>query len=68
MQIAKLCWEHGVPLVVSSDAHFAGDVGEVSVAVELLLTYGIPEKAILNTDAVRFAEKLQKITGREFAV
>ena len=66
MQIAKLCAKHGVPLAVSSDAHFAGNVGEVGMAVELLSPNGIPEDAILNADLKRFAEKLTEITGRSF--
>ena len=66
MQIAKLCAKHGVPLAVSSDAHFAGNVGEVGMAVELLSANGIPEDAILNADLKRFAEKLTEITGRSF--
>ncbi len=64
MDIARLCAEYGVPLVVSSDAHFAADVGNVSLAVELLEKEGIPEKIILNADATRFAQYVSKITGR----
>ena len=68
MTIAKLCVKYGVPLVVSSDAHFAGSVGEVGIALELLEANGIPEEAILNANAKRFAEKLTEITGRTFDV
>ena len=66
--VAKLCVKHGVPLVVSSDAHFAGNVGEVSVAVELLEKHGIPEESVLNADEKRFAAKISEITGRAFDV
>jgi putative hydrolase len=68
MTIAKLCVKYGVPLVVSSDAHFAGSVGEVGDALELLEANGIPEEAILNANAKRFAAKLTEITGRTFDV
>ena len=68
MTIAKLCVKYGVPLVVSSDAHFAGAVGQVEVALELLKENGIPEEAILNADEKRFAAKLTEITGRTFEV
>ena len=68
MTIAKLCVKYGVPLVVSSDAHFAGSVGEVGIALELLEANGIPEEAILNADEKRFAAKVSKITGRTFDV
>ena len=68
MTIAKLCVKHGVPLVVSSDAHFAGAVGDFGTALKLLQENGIPEEAILNADEKRFAEKLTQITGRTFVL
>lgn len=67
-EIARLCARYGVPLVVSSDAHFAGDVGNVDNAVRQLVEAGVPESLILNADAERFAERLSKMTGRKFEV
>ena len=68
MAIAKLCVKYGVPMVVSSDAHFAGVVGDVDMALEMLRENGIPEEAILNADEKRLAAKLSEITGRTFEV
>lgn len=68
MEIARLCVKHNVPLVVSSDAHFASDVGNFDIAVKYLTEAGIPESAILNTDLKRFSEHLSKMTGRQFVI
>ena len=67
-KIARLCKKYGVPLVLSSDAHFAGDVGNVAAAIRLVEEAGIPEELILNADEKRFVAHLQKITNRVFDV
>ena len=67
VRIAQLCVQNGVPLVVSSDAHFAGDVGSVENAVRMLEDAGIPEDSILNADPIRFARHLSLMTGRSFS-
>ena len=67
MRIAELCAKHGVPLVVGSDAHFAGAVGDFRLAEEYLLAAGIPEESIISTDCDRFAAHLRRITGRNFS-
>lgn len=66
VEIARLCAKHGVPLVLSSDAHFAGNVGEVSDAIRIVTEAGVPEELILNANADRFAERLTAMTGRRF--
>lgn len=68
VEIARLCTKYNVPLVLSSDAHFAGNVGEVSDAIRIVTEANVPEELILNADASRFAEKLTKMTGRRFEV
>lgn len=65
-EIARLCAKYNVPMVLSSDAHFAGNVGNVDEAVKLILDNGIDERHILNADFGRFAEFLHKKTGRYF--
>lgn len=64
VEIARLCVQHGVPLVVASDAHFAGNVGDVENAVRMLEDAGIPEESILNASEERFAQYIQRMTGR----
>ncbi len=66
MRIAELCVKHGVPLVVSSDAHFASNVGSFPLADEYLTQAGIPEESILNANLDRFTEKVRQMTGRSF--
>ena len=45
-----------------------GASGHGMVILDILEANGIPEEAILNADAKRFAAKLTEITGRTFDV
>ena len=67
-EIARLCAKHGVPLVLSSDAHFASYVGEVKMAIKIVEDAGVPEELILNADEKRFAKRLTQICGKEYDV
>ena len=53
-EIARYCKKYEVPVVISSDAHFALSVGEADNAVELLEEIGFPERLVLNADEERF--------------
>ena len=66
--IAKLCDKYGVPMVLSSDAHFAPDIGAVERAVALVKEAGVRETSILNADEKRLAARLQSMTGRTFDI
>lgn len=55
-RIAALCREHGVPVVLSTDAHFCTAIGEVDWAASLAEEAGIPEEQILNLDYRRFRD------------
>lgn len=68
IEIARLCVKYGVSLVLSSDAHFAGKVGEVSEAMEIVRAAGVPDELILNADAARFAERISRMTKRRFVL
>ena len=68
VEIARLCAKYGVPLVLSSDAHFAGNVGEVSDAMRIVTEAGIPNELILNANATRFANLISQMTNRTFDV
>jgi putative hydrolase len=57
--IARLCAEHGVRIVVSSDAHFRNRVGDFEAAISMLQSINFPEELILNADAGRFADALR---------
>ncbi len=66
VEIARLCAKYRVPVVLSSDAHFAGNVGGISDAIRIVTEANVPEELILNADEKRFASRLEKMTGRGF--
>ena len=63
-EIARCCAKYQVPVVVSSDAHFCMDVGNVAASVAMLEEIGFPEELVLNADYDRFLEVVRKKTGR----
>ena len=67
-EIARICAKHGVPLVLSSDAHFSTAVGDVAAAIKIVEEAGVPEELILNADEKRFAARLSEICGKEYDV
>lgn len=52
-QIAQLCADRGVSVVVNSDAHSKWQVGEHSDAITMLEEIHFPEELILNGDSKR---------------
>jgi len=52
-KMIPLCLENEVPLVVNSDAHDPGAVGDVSLARALLEEFGVDDRSILNADPAR---------------
>lgn len=64
IEVVRFCAKYRVPLVLSSDAHFAGDVGNVENALRILREVQVPQELILNADASRFAKKLSEMTGK----
>lgn len=53
-EIARLCKEYGVPVVLSSDAHICYDIGKVEPAVKKIEEVGLTEKDVLNTNLDEF--------------
>lgn len=64
--IAKLCMKHGVPVVVSTDAHYLDAIGRFEKSLAMLEEIGFPEELILNADFARFAKVVAEKTGRTF--
>lgn len=64
-RIAESCAELGIPVVVSSDAHFFQAIGEVGPALSMLEEIGFPQELILNADENRFLETLRRTSGKE---
>ncbi|NLC03266.1 MAG: phosphatase [Tissierellia bacterium] len=63
-EIALLCKEYGVPIIVNSDSHFALDVGNVEMALKLLKAAEMPEELIVNSSIERF-QTYMKMKGKE---
>lgn len=64
-KIAELCKKHGVGVVVSSDAHMFTDIGDYSLALNMLSEIDFPEELVMNTSYEKFAEFLTKFRGKE---
>ena len=59
-EVARCCMRNDVPVVVSSDAHFAGYIGDFDDAVRMLTEINFPEELILNADSSRFTDFLER--------
>lgn len=66
--IARLLKRYEVPVVVSTDAHFAPLVGKVEASLQVLRDVDFPEELVLNADAERFARWISEKSGRSFAL
>lgn len=72
-EIASLAARHGYRVVLGSDAHWWGDVGNLSRALELARSAGIPDENILNLSVARVEsfidERLaRKTSGKRIAL
>lgn len=59
-RIAALCKKYRVPVVLSSDAHFALNVGVFDQALEVLRTVDFPEELVLNNDLNRLIDFINR--------
>ena len=48
LELLKLCKAYGVPVIISSDAHFAEEVGRFPFVKELLKETAFPENLVAN--------------------
>ncbi len=55
-EIALLCKELGIPVVLTTDAHFSDDIGEVANSRRLLDDIDFPDELVLNTSLRRLAD------------
>lgn len=58
-EIALLCKKYQVPVVLSTDAHFSGEIGIVPNSVKLLEDIDFPEDLILNTSLKKLCDYLK---------
>ena len=66
VEIMKLCAAYGVSVVLDSDSHFAPNIGEFPLGLEVIRQAGVPHSLIINADYDRFKEIAQHKTGRTF--
>lgn len=62
-EIIRLCKKLGVPMVLSSDAHFSTEIGSVDWAAAAVAAEGYPEDQLLNLDYQRFRRWLERKKG-----
>ncbi len=56
IKIANICNKLKVPVVVSSDAHFCTEIGNVGIMTDLLQTIHFDESLVVNTNYERTAQ------------
>ena len=61
-EIALCCKKHGVPIIVSSDAHFETGVKDHASALKILEEIDFPEELIVNADLNRLVDYLRQHT------
>ena len=66
-RIAQLCMRHDVRVCVDSDAHFAGNIGKVPKALEMLDEIGFPPELIVNLTFERFEGYIREREARMHA-
>ncbi len=66
IKIIKVCKQYRIPLVVSSDSHFATDIGNFTWSLAALKELKYPKELILNADYDTFEKVLSKKSGRKF--
>jgi len=61
-KIIEECIVQDVPLIMGSDAHYSGDVGNFTEASALLKTLNFPEEKIMNRSAAEFSAFLDSVS------
>lgn len=62
VRIMLLCKQHGVPIIVDSDAHFPTRVGDCPHCQKLLEEIDFPEELVVNSSVERFQAYLKQYT------
>ncbi len=63
-RIAIECMDHGVGVVINSDAHCPWDIGRVSTVAALLESVSFPEELVLNRNASNLLDHIEKKKNR----
>lgn len=62
VKIAKICKAYNAQVILSSDAHFCENIGEVNEVYQMLKDIDFPENLIVNSNIDTFKEYLSKNT------
>lgn len=65
-EIIKICKKYEIPVIVNTDAHFYGLVGEVSESEKLIEELDFPKSLIVNADWDRLYSYIQSRHGNIF--
>lgn len=65
--VYALCKKHEIPIVLNTDAHYAGLIGKTPLAEQLLRDLDFPAHLIVNLEAARIMESAEKKRGIVFA-
>lgn len=60
VMVAKRCAELDIPMILGTDAHYAGDVGYFPYADYALNMAGVPDELIINLEPNRLLDRLLK--------
>lgn len=60
IEIAKLCKQHKVRVILNSDAHFCTQVGILDKAIKMLNDIDFPEYLVINADILTFKGYLKE--------
>ncbi len=60
IKILEICRKEGVPVVLGSDAHYAGDIGNFCEVEKLIAETNFPEELILNRSVEKFLEYIEQ--------
>lgn len=59
-EVAELCKKHGVPVILNTDSHFFTNIGDFTLADEVMKKVDMPEELIMNTDKKKLLSYLKK--------
>lgn len=65
-ELAKICKEHKVPMILNSDSHFAFHVGRFDEILELVNDLNIPKELIVNSTIERFEDYMRSRGKKRF--
>ena len=66
MTVYRLCKQYEIPIVLNTDAHYAGLIGVTPLAEQLLRDLDFPARLIVNLDADRIADMAAQKRGIRF--